>query len=496
MSQPIACNESTRVDHGRLYELLVRELTDFAVFLVDRGACIASWNPGVERLLGYTEEEWIGQPVNVIFTPEDRAGEIPARELAKAAREGRAPDIRWHLIKNGGRVYVEGTLVALRDSTGQLLGFAKIMRNVTERRRRELALDDARKYAENIVDTVREPLLVLDGALRVQSANRSFYRMFQLSKEETNGELLYNLGKEQWNIPRLRLLMEEILPEDKKVEDFEVEYQLPEIGRRVMLLNAGKLWREGNHTELILLAIEDVTERKQRLQDVKRSNEELAQFAHIVSHDLQAPLRGIGIASQLLRRHFEGQQLDSNSQEYLQTIASSVESMRVLIQTLLSYATVGQGDLAGRPVSLDTVLEAVLTSLGPLIAETRAEIVSRSLPTIKGDPVLLQQLLQNLLSNAIKYRKPEQTPYIFVQAQLRGDSWLVMVKDNGEGIDPRYYQQIFAPLKRLHGAEIEGTGLGLAVCKRIVERHGGRIWVESPGEGATFCFTLPRMDDR
>ena len=191
-------------------------------------------------------------------------------------------------------------------------------------------------------------------------------------------------------------------------------------------------------------------------------------------------------------RRYEGQ-LDATAQEYLQLIQTSAESMSELIQTLLSYATVGQEAMALSSVSLDTVLEMAVTSLRPVIAETGVKIESQSLPDAWGDRVLLQQLLQNLLSNAIKYRKPEGAPYILVSAQSHGDFVTISVKDNGQGIQPRYHQQVFAPLKRLHGPEIGGTGIGLAICRRIAERHGGRIWVESQaGEGATFFFTLPK----
>jgi PAS domain S-box-containing protein len=663
MPQPLLCNQPENADHAQLYEMLVAELTDFVVFLMDPTGCIMSWNPGVERILGYTEAEWLGQSTEMIFTPEDRAQGRSQQEMTKAVRDGRAPDIRWHLHKNGGRLYVDGTMVALRDETGQLLGFSKVMRDITERKKQELALQDAVRYAESIVDTVREPLLVLDSALRVRSANRSFYRQFQVSPEETQDQLLYQLGNGQWNISSLRTLLEEVLPQDKAVESLEVEADLPFIGRKVLLLNARKLWREGNHTELILLAFEDITERKQRatqqaallelgdrlrelrhpadmagiaaallgrtlgvaragygrvdateqtitverdwtngqvehatgsyrfadygaalagilklgeavvipdvakdprtadgaenfaalgvralldvplliegrlagalhlhhsvprawseeeirfvrkmldrtwtameyaraetereqlLAEVKRSNEDLAQFAHVVSHDLQAPIRGMKSFSQLLMRHYAGQ-LDATAQEYLQLIQTGAESMSELIQTLLSYATVGQEAMTLGLVSLNAVLEAVVMSLRPVIAETGAGIESQPLPGVRGDRVLLQQLLQNLISNAIKYRKPEEAPRILVSAQCYGDFVTVSVKDNGQGIAPRYHQQIFTPLKRLHGPEIGGTGIGLAICKRIVERHGGRIWVESQsGEGATFFFTLPR----
>ena len=666
MPEPLLCHQPENADHAQLYEMLVEELTDFVVFLMDPTGCIVSWNPGVERILGYTEEEWLGQSAELIFTPEDRAQGVCWKEMAHAEREGRAPDIRWHLRKNRERLYVDGALVALRDGNGPLLGFSKIMRDITERKKRELALQDAVRYAESIVDTVREPLLVLDSALRVQSANRSFYEGFQVSPEETRGRHLYQLGDGHWNLPSLRALLEEVLSQNKAVESFEVEADFPSIGRKVLLLNARKLWREGNGTELILLAIEDITERKQTamqqaallelgdrlrelrhpadmagvaaallgrtlgvaragygtvdaagqamvverdwtngrvehatgryyladygaalardlkrgetvivpdvakdartakgaenfaalkirallkvplltggrlagalhlhhsaprawsedevcfvrkvldrtwtamerasaetereqlLAEVKRSNEELAQFAHVVSHDLQAPIRGMKSFSQILTRRYEGQ-LDATAQEYLQLIQNSAESMSELIQTLLSYATVGQESAELDSVPLDTVLEKVAMSLRPLIAEAGARIESQPLPDVRGDRVLLRQLLQNLISNAIKYRKPEEAPCILVSAQSHGEFITISVKDNGEGIAPRYHQQIFAPLNRLHGPEIGGTGMGLAICKRIVERHGGRIWVESQaGEGATFFFTLLRAGE-
>lgn len=499
---PLRYHHPAQADHAQLYETLVGELTDFVVFLMDPTGCMVSWNPGIERILGYTEAEWLGQSTDIIFNSEDRAQGVPSNERAKAIREGRASDIRWHVRKNGDGLYVEGTLVALRDETGQLLGFSKVMRDITERKRRELALQDAVQYAESVVDTVREPLLVLNGALRVQSANRNFYRIFQVSAEETQDRLLYELGNGQWNIPLLQTLLEEILPQDKAVENFEVTHHFPQIGPKTMLLNARKLWREGNHTELILLAIEDITKRREvererelLLQEVQRSNEELTQFAHVVSHDLQAPIRGVQSFSQLLLRRYEDQ-FDTTAQEYLQLIANSAESMHAVVRTLLSYATVGQGTLILSPVALDAVLEAVVASLRPMIEETDAIIESQALPEVRGDRVLLQQLVQNLLTNALKYRRPDQAPRIFIRVQASADQWVISVKDNGQGIHPYHHQRIFAPLQRLHGPEVEGTGMGLAVCKRIAERHGGRIWVESPaGEGATFYFTLPRSGE-
>ena len=153
----------------------------------------------------------------------------------------------------------------------------------------EVSLRETLEYAESIVDTVREPLLVLDCALRIRTASRAFYEIFAVSKEETEGQFIYDLGNGQWNIPALRTLLEEILPLERSMKDFEVEHEFPSLGLRVMLLNARKLLRKGNHSELVLLAIEDVTERKRLSEELVRSNEDMQRFAYVAAHDLRAP---------------------------------------------------------------------------------------------------------------------------------------------------------------------------------------------------------------
>ncbi len=333
----ISCKHPVKADHPYLYELLVSELTDFVVFLTDPNGCIASWNPGVQRILGYTEEEWIGQSAEILFTPEDRSQDQAQKEMKTALRDGRAADVRWHMRKDGSRFYVEGTMVALRDN-GHLLGFSKVMRDVTERQKRELELQDAVAYAESIINAMREPLLVLDAELRVRSANRSFYQMFQVSPETIKNQFLYELGHGQWNISPLRALLENVLPRQAAVEDFKVEHQFPHVGRKTMLFNARKLWREGNHTELILLVMEDITERheaeqeRERLtRELKLSNEDLTQFAHMAAHDLQSPLRGVASFAQLLSRR-AGTKLDSQEQEWIGYIVDNARRMGELAQ--------------------------------------------------------------------------------------------------------------------------------------------------------------------
>jgi PAS domain S-box-containing protein len=266
---------------GELFRLLVENVKDYAIFVVDPEGRVQSWNPGAERLLGYPEVEIIGQPVARFFTPEDIQGGVPDREMRKAVESGRGEDERWHVRKDGSRFWSGGTITPLWDEEGNLRGFAKIMRDRTCQKSSDDALKDALAYAEGVVETVREPLLVLGGDLRVKTANRSFYQMFQASAEETEGRLIYHLGDHQWDIPLLRKLLEEILPLNRSFDAFQVEHEFRATGRKLMLLNARRFTHEGDQTKLILLAFEDITERR-RAEEERREIE--TRFTSLVKH--------------------------------------------------------------------------------------------------------------------------------------------------------------------------------------------------------------------
>lgn len=231
-----------------------------------------------------------------------------------------------------------------------------------------------------------------------------------------------------------------------------------------------------------------------RADQLARSNAELQQFAYIISHDLQEPLRMICSYSQLLKRRYH-ERLDADANEFIDEVVGGVDRMRALIHDLLDYSRASGGALDPEGlVPMDNVLKWALMNLQPAIAETGATITHTSLPVVRGDQTPLAQLLQNLIANSLKYRSA-RAPEIHISAVEQGPEWLFSVADNGVGIDPAYARQIFGIFKRLHGRDVPGNGIGLAICDRIVERHGGRIWVESQeGAGARFCFTLPRAD--
>jgi signal transduction histidine kinase len=231
-------------------------------------------------------------------------------------------------------------------------------------------------------------------------------------------------------------------------------------------------------------------EREELLHELERSNRELSQFSYNVSHDLQAPVGNVRALTQLLARRDDN--LREDSSHLLTLIEKAAAGMERLIESLLRYAQAGQGRLNRHTVRVDQVIEAVRVTLTLPITNANARIICEPLPVVDADPVLLEHLLQNLVANALQYRRPEGAPVIEISCETTAEGWQFAVKDNGQGIPLAHQDDIFEPLKRLHGNETPGTGLGLALCRTIVARHGGRIWVESegPGHGAIFRFTL------
>jgi PAS domain S-box-containing protein len=350
-------------------------------------------------------------------------------------------------------------------------------------------------FAEAIVETVREPLVILNQNLEVVKANKAFYATFHAVREETENRLIYDLGNGQWNIPELRELLEDILPARSTFRDFEVTHEFEHVGRKVMLLNGSEIFNPNAQARTILLAIEDVTERKRSEEALRATNAELQHFAYALTHDLQEPLRMVVNFTELLGRDYAGK-LGEEADKFIAYSVEGALRIEALLKALLSYWEVTERQ-PGAVAAIDcgAVLANALLNLQVAIEESGAVITTDPLPTVLADEVMLMQLFQNLISNSIKYRGKE-APRVHVSAEREAGGWLFTVRDNGIGIEPQDIDRVFGMFKRLHGNEIPGTGIGLALCKKVVERQGGRIWVESEaGRGSAFRFTVPDRRD-
>jgi PAS domain S-box-containing protein len=362
--------ENLRQTEERL-SLIVTNVVDYAILVLDLDGRFVNWNEGAERIKGYRAEEMIGRHFSCFYPAEDVRNGVPAQNLAEATRNGRSEAEGWRVRKDGSQFYANVVITALRDKTGQLRGYGKITRDITERVRTE--------------------------ERRAKSA----------------GEL-------------------------------------------------------------------------------KRSNDQLEQFAYVASHDLQEPLRMVASYTQLLAKRYKGR-LDSDADEFIAYAVDGCNRMQSLIRDLLAYSRSGAERKALREISGNTALKEALVNLRVSIEDSGAMVTHDLLPAITTDGTQLVQIFQNLIGNAIKYHGTA-LPLVHVAATKNGDKeWIFSVQDNGLGIAPQYFERIFTIFQRLHGKhEFAGTGIGLAICKKSVEQLGGRIWVESEVEkGSTFYFALP-----
>ncbi|TYL35841.1 PAS domain-containing sensor histidine kinase [Natronococcus pandeyae] len=387
---------------------------------------------------------------------------------------------------DGERVWISINGAPVYDDCGEIDSVVFTIEEITDRFERERKLE---QY-ETVVETAHDGIYVLDEERRFELTNGSFADLTSFSRTEllgqhastVFGDEFASIEAEQWE----SATADDPLTFEETINAGSNETRTVE--NRFVLLDEGA-------REQRIGVIRDVTEREEYRQKLEESNERLEQFAYAVSHDLQEPLRMVTSYLQLLERRYGGE-LDEDAEEFIDYAVDGAERMREMIDDLLDYSRVEtQGDPL-EPVELNTVIDDVCTDLQLQIEDSDAHIEVASLPQVSGDRGQLRRVFQNLLSNAIEY-SGDEPPRVAVSAEQDGSMWRISVYDEGIGIDPDETDRVFEVFQRLHSRdESEGTGIGLALCRRIVERHGGEIWVDSePGEGSTFSFTLSPAHD-
>jgi len=403
-------------------------------------------------------------------------------------------------------------LLAIEDITER-----REIENGLEKARKELesikiSEDESREYAESIINTVREPLIAMDQDLRVVSVSRSFYEVFKVKPEETVGQLIYDLGNKQWDIPKLRELLETILPQKTTFDNYEVEHDFAGIGRRIMLLNARQIHRVLGKKRIILLAIEDITERREIETGLEKAHEELkalaaelkrtarvkSEFLANMSHELRTPLNSINGFSEVLFDETFGP-LNEKQKQYVNNVLTSGKHLLLLINQILDMAKVeaGKMKLTLSDVSMKTLLNDISMLVADMVSKKKIEMqleIPMDLPNIQADELKVKEIIYNLVSNAVKFT-PEGGK-IGMRAKKIGSEIEVVVWDTGVGIATENMGKIFEGFFRVdtpYSRVTEGTGLGLPLSKKLVELHGGKLSVESEGlnKGTSVRFTLP-----
>jgi len=482
---------------GRYRGLL--EAAPDAMVVVDAAGEIVLLNAQAEQQFGYRRDALLGQPVTNII-PVGFAERLIADGTRNAA-EALAQQIGMGIEllgrrSDGSEFPIELMLSPLASSEGILVTAA--IRNISVRKAAERHLAQMEGRYRGLLEAAPDAMVVVNAGGEIVILNVRAEEQFGYHRDELVGQRVTNIIPEGF--------AERLIADGTRCA---AEALAQQIGTGIELSGLRKDGSrfpieimlsplESADSILVTAAIRDITVRKaaethlaEKVDELNRSNEELGQFAYIASHDLQEPLRMVASYTQLLSRRYKGK-LDSDADEFIAFAVDGASRMQRLIQDLLAYSRIGTQGAGMSEISSEGALEQALTNLGGTIGDTGAVVTHDALPPVMADETQLIQLFQNLVGNGIKYQRPG-VPAIHISARpAGGGKWAFSVKDNGLGIDPKYFERIFGMFQRLHKREeFVGTGIGLALCKKIVERHGGNISVESqPGLGSTFRFEL------
>jgi len=468
------------------YRLLAETARDI-ILTHDMDGNITYFNKAGFKISGYSKAELKKLHITQII-PDSQLNHLKNRHNKRAAGDDRVYRYEVEMINKQARLIPLEVISSLLTKDKKPVGVLILARDITDRKQAEQALRESEERFRTIAEATPVPLLITrvsDGVMLF--ANRQFCLQHGVPLQQIIGQKVPDLYYNPED--RERLLKK--LSAEGTLKSIELQSKRLEDGRPFWA-SVSAQFITYNGEKAVLGAFVDISNRLEMEESLRRSNAELEQFAYVASHDLQEPLRMVISYLQLLERRTKDK-LDGEALEFIDYAVDGAIRMKGLINDLLAYSRVGTHGQASEPVACNQVLNQVLANLQLAIKENDATITHGPLPVVTGDARQLAQLFQNLISNALKFHNINR-PTVHIDAQKQSDKWCFSVADNGIGIEEEFLKKIFVIFRRLHtSSQYPGTGIGLAICKKIIERHGGEIWVESrPGQGSTFYFTLPQ----
>lgn len=500
------------------YHQMIDEVEEYAIILLDVNGIILHWNKGAQRIKGYTAAEAIGKSFTIFYTEEDKMKGLPYRLLEEAREKGRVLHEGWRVRKDRTKFWGTVVITALHNMEGAVIGFSKVTRDLTqkkfaeeellnskyelEERSRELEASEERYH--RMVEEVQDyAIILLDKDGKILNWNKGAEKIKGYRPEEIVGQsftVFYTPEDRVKGVP-FSLLREAALTGRAEQEGWRLRKDRTKFWGSIVITAL-----HNKHNDLIGFSkvTRDLTERKiaeetlkQYTEKLERNNEELEQFAYVASHDLKEPLRKIITFGNLLETNAK-ESLDEKAKDYVMRMQNSASRMMSLIEDLLNFSRVNRPTEGFELVDLNQLIGRVLSDLEVMIHTRNVSMEIGQLPPIEGRKSQLGQLFQNLISNAVKFNDKEEpvvsiTSHTYTDQSTANKFVDIEIKDNGIGFENIYKHRIFEIFQRLHGkAEYPGTGIGLAICKKIVEAHGGTISAEGNlGEGATFKITFP-----
>ncbi|MDW7772124.1 MAG: chemotaxis protein CheB [Desulfobulbaceae bacterium] len=470
---------------------------DIPILLIGGKLQIRRFNASAAKTLNLIPGD-IGRPISDIRTNIN----VPGLDRMILAVIDSLAASKQEIQNHAGRWY-SMAIRPYKTLDNRIDGAILTLEDIHELKLAMLRIQESRDYSEAIVETVQQPLIVLNKELRVVTANQAYYRTFNATSDVTENTNFFDLQNRVWDIPQLRKMLENTLTENAVLSDFEVAYEEAGSGRRNMLLNARRIARK--ESELILLAIEDITDRRmtderikklntdlqEKLNELAYANRELEAFSYSVSHDLRSPLRSIMSFSKLLLKR-GSDRLDDKEKKFLDLIANGAEKMNLIINELLYLSQTSRHELVRQNVDLSGIAASIIAELRDSEPDRIVSFDVKKGISAFADPQLIKAALSNLLCNAWKYTAKTKNARIEFGSVEQEGKVVYYVKDNGAGFDQKFAEKIFLPFQRFHTEqEFEGTGIGLSIAERVVVRHVGRIWAQGKeNQGAAFYFTL------